>query len=95
MGLSLGGGASAPKKHPKQNSTFGKGKPMGAGTWQAVRVAMPSGMMIASVLGVAKLAWGWSPSPMAIVIAASVACAVGLVAVFVIAKRTPFEEVAE
>jgi hypothetical protein len=55
----------------------------------AVRWSLPAGMMLIIGLAVVRSGWGWTPSPLAVVIGASVMCFVSLAAVIVIAHRTP------
>lgn len=57
----------------------------------AVRWGLSTGLMITVAMAVAKGA-GLSISPMAIVIGSAVVCVAGLVAVVVIAHRTPIND---
>lgn len=59
----------------------------GGGTSLAVRVAIPSGLMISLALAAAKGLTGWSPSPLTIVGAATVLVAVIVAGLLVFNQR--------
>lgn len=72
----------------RQNGLKPAGSSGGKTSMVVAQPAIGVGMMLAVALLIGRH-FGWTPSPVAFVIAASVVCAVGLVTVFVIAKRTP------
>lgn len=75
------GGGLTPAGHGPSRS--------GGGTSLAVRVAIPSGLMITVTLSLVKGVWGWSPSPISIVGASVVAVAMIIAYVLYAGLRQP------
>jgi hypothetical protein len=71
------------KSKQHRSGLFTDGRPVGTGTWQAVAVGMPIGLMISVVLGVT----GIRPAPMVIVGASVVAVIAITVFVLVVGLR--------